>query len=37
MPKMTMVQALNLALRDDSPAYKLPGFQRIPFADIGPQ
>ncbi len=28
---------LNLALRDDSPAYQLRGFQRIPFEDIGPQ
>jgi len=29
--------SLNLALRDDSPAYSLRGFQRIPFEDIGPQ
>lgn len=28
---------LNLALRDDSPAYSLPGFERIPFDRIGPQ
>lgn len=28
---------LNLALQDDSPAYTLPGFQRIPFDRIGPQ
>ncbi len=27
---------LNLALRDDSPAYSIPGFQRIPFEKIGP-
>ena len=26
---------LNLALRDDSPAYDIPGFQRIPFEKIG--
>jgi len=25
-----------LALRDDSPAYSLPGFERIPFDRIGP-
>jgi hypothetical protein len=30
-------QALNLALKDDSPAYSLPGFQRIPFESIGPR
>ena len=29
--------SLNLALRDDSPAYTMRGFQRIPFASIGPQ
>ena len=28
---------LNLALKDDSPAYSLRGFQRIPFESIGPQ
>ena len=26
---------LNLALRDDSPAYTIPGFVRIPFESIG--
>lgn len=26
---------LNLALRDNSPAYSIPGFQRIPFEKIG--
>lgn len=30
-------QSLNLALRDDSPAYSLEGFQRIPFERIGPE
>ncbi len=29
-------QNLNLALRDDSPAYSLAGFQPIPFDRIGP-
>jgi hypothetical protein len=28
---------LNLALRDDSPAYSIPGFRPIPFAQIGPR
>ncbi len=28
---------LNLALRDDSPAYTIPGFKPIPFAQIGPK
>ncbi|MGR0482456.1 MAG: right-handed parallel beta-helix repeat-containing protein [Candidatus Electronema sp. V4] len=27
---------LNLALRPDSPAYTIPGFQPIPFGQIGP-
>jgi hypothetical protein len=27
---------LNLALRPDSPAYTIPGFQSIPFGQIGP-
>jgi len=26
---------LNLALRDDSPAYTIPGFEKIPFEKIG--
>lgn len=36
-PRFVDESSLNLALRDDSPVYKLPGFQRIPFEDIGPQ
>ena len=36
-PRFVDEQNLNLALRDDSPAYSLPGFQRIPFEQIGPQ
>jgi len=36
-PHFVDEQSLNLALRDDSPAHKLPGFQPIPFGDIGPQ
>lgn len=36
-PRFVDEESLNLALRNDSPAYKLPGFQRIPFEDIGPQ
>jgi hypothetical protein len=36
-PHFVDEQHLNLALRDDSPAYSLPGFARIPFARIGPQ
>ncbi|MBN1507212.1 MAG: right-handed parallel beta-helix repeat-containing protein [Sedimentisphaerales bacterium] len=35
-PRFVDEQTLNLALRDDSPAYSLPGFQRIPFEQIGP-
>lgn len=36
-PHFVDEQALNLSLKDDSPAYSLPGFQRIPFEQIGPQ
>jgi hypothetical protein len=36
-PRFVDEQALNLALKDDSPAYSLRGFQRIPFEKIGPQ
>jgi hypothetical protein len=36
-PHFVDEQNLNLALRDDSPAYSLRGFQRIPFESIGPQ
>jgi len=35
-PHFVDEQTLNLALKDDSPAYTLPGFQRIPFDEIGP-
>jgi len=35
-PRFVDEQKLNLALRDDSPAYSLAGFQRIPFEQIGP-
>jgi hypothetical protein len=35
-PHFVDEQNLNLALRDDSPAYSLRGFQRIPFDSIGP-
>ncbi len=28
---------LNLALRPDSPAFAIPGFQPIPFGQIGPR
>jgi alpha-L-fucosidase len=36
-PKFVDEANLNLALRDDSPAYSIPGFKRIPFEKIGPQ
>jgi len=36
-PHFVSEQALNLALKDDSPAHALRGFQRIPFEKIGPQ
>ena len=36
-PRFVDEAHLNLALRDDSPAYGLRGFQRIPFDRIGPQ
>lgn len=36
-PHFVDEQHLNLALRDDSPAYSLRDFQRIPFQSIGPQ
>jgi hypothetical protein len=36
-PHFVDEQNLNLALRDDSPAYSLRGFQRIPFDRIGSQ
>jgi len=36
-PRFVDEKSLNLALKDDSPAYSLPGFQRIPFSDIGPR
>ena len=36
-PRFVDEAGLNLALRDDSPAYALPGFDRIPFERIGPQ
>ena len=35
-PRFVDEQRLNLALRDDSPAYGVAGFQRIPFERIGP-
>ncbi len=35
-PRFVDEQALNLALKNDSPAYTLPGFERIPFDRIGP-
>ncbi|OHB67994.1 MAG: hypothetical protein A2Y77_16445 [Planctomycetes bacterium RBG_13_62_9] len=35
-PRFVDEQDLNLALRDDSPAYSMRGFQRIPFESIGP-
>jgi hypothetical protein len=34
-PKFVDEAHLNLALQPDSPAYGLPGFQPIPFGDIG--
>jgi len=36
-PKFVDEANLNLALRDDSPAYLIPGFKQIPFEKIGPQ
>ncbi|MCE5327223.1 MAG: hypothetical protein LLG01_12515 [Planctomycetaceae bacterium] len=30
-------QGGNVALRDDSPAWKIKGFKRIPVEKIGPQ
>ncbi len=36
-PRFVDEANLNLALRDDSPAYSIPGFKRIPFEKIGPQ
>ncbi len=36
-PKFVDEANLNLALRDDSPAYLIPGFKQIPFETIGPQ
>jgi len=35
-PRFVDEASLNLALRDDSPAYQVPGFKRIPFERIGP-
>jgi hypothetical protein len=35
-PRFVDEANLNLALRDDSPAWSLSGFQRIPFETIGP-
>lgn len=35
-PRFVDEANLNLALRDDSPAYSIPGFKPIPFAQIGP-
>jgi hypothetical protein len=35
-PHFVDEQNLNLALRDDSPAYSMRGFQRIPFDRTGP-
>jgi hypothetical protein len=35
-PRFVDEDNLNLALRDDSPAYSITGFRRIPFAQIGP-
>jgi hypothetical protein len=34
-PRFVDLDNLNLALRPDSPAYSLPGFQTIPFEKIG--
>ena len=34
-PKFVDEASLNLALQPDSPAYDIPGFETIPFADIG--
>ena len=36
-PRFVDEANLNLALRDDSPAFSLPGFESIPFDQIGPQ
>jgi hypothetical protein len=36
-PRFVDEENLNLALRDDSPAYSIPGFQPIPFRNIGPK
>jgi hypothetical protein len=36
-PRFVDEAHLNLALRDDSPAFSLPGFEPIGFAEIGPQ
>lgn len=35
-PRFVDEAALNLALRPDSPAFTIPGFEEIPFAAIGP-
>ena len=34
-PRFIDEDNLNLDIQDDSPAYSLPGFRRIPFEDIG--
>lgn len=36
-PHFVDEENLNLALRRDSPAYTLPGFEPIPFDEIGPR
>lgn len=35
-PRFVDEARLNLALRDDSPAFGIPGFEQIPFERIGP-